>query len=148
MAADEDGEALLLGEPPEFALEEGLTVLISSHDMGVIETVCDRVLVMSDGRIVADDTVDSLLRGAASGGVLVESPDLTPDAIAAVRERFEGTAVEERDRGARIEVPAAGDEVYELMETLSAAGVTPARVRTVEPDLEDVFVGLTREGER
>ena len=115
--------------------------------MGVVETVCDRVLVMSEGRIVADDAVDSLLRGAASGGVVVESPDLAPDAVSAVRKQFEGTAVERLDRGARIEVPAAGDEVYELMETLSAAGVTPERVRTVEPDLEDVFVGLTREGE-
>ena len=148
LGLDVESSRTLQRELRRLAEEEGLTVLISSHDMGVIETVCDRVLVMSDGQIVADDTVDSLLRGAAGGGVVVESPDLAPDAIAAVRERFEGIAVEQLDRGARIEVPAAGDEVYELMETLSAAGVTPERVRTVEPDLEDVFVGLTREGER
>ena len=148
LGLDVESSRTLQRELRRLAEEEGLTVLISSHDMGVVETVCDRVLVMSGGRIVADDAVDSLLRGAGGGGVVIESPDLDADAIAAVRERFESTAVEERDRGARIEVPAAGDEVYELMETLSAAGVTPERVRTVEPDLEDVFVGLTREGER
>jgi ABC-2 type transport system ATP-binding protein len=148
LGLDVESSRTLQGELRRLAEEEGLTVLISSHDMGVIETVCDRVLVMSDGRIVADDAVDALLRGAAGGGVVVESPDLVPDAIAAVRERFEVTAVGERDPGTRIEVAAAGDEIYDLMETLSAAGVTPERVRTVEPDLEDVFVGLTREGER
>ena len=128
---------------------EGLTVFISSHDMDVVETVCDRVLVMADGRIVANDGVEALLRRAAAERVAVTSPDLDDAAIAAVREGFEVTAVERRDHGARIEVAAAGDQLYGLMERLAAAGVTPERVRTVEPDLEDVFVGLTGlEGER
>jgi ABC-2 type transport system ATP-binding protein len=122
---------------------EGLTVFISSHDMDVVETVCDRVLVMSDGRIVADDGVDALLRRAAAERVAVTSPDLDDATVAAAREAFDVTGVEQLDRGARIEVAASGDEFYELMERLAAAGVTPERVRTVEPDLEDVFVDLT-----
>ena len=116
--------------------------------MGVIETVCDRVLVMADGRVVTDDGVDTLLRGAADGAVVIESPDLDAGAVAGLRDRFEVTAVEEGPAGGRVEVAAAGDELYDLMDALAAADVTPERVRTVEPDLEDVFVGLTREGER
>ena len=148
LGLDVESSRTLQRELRRLAEDEGLTVLISSHDMGVIETVCDRVLVMSAGRIVADDTVDALLRGAAGGTVRIESPDLDADAIAAVEARFDVTAVEELDSGTRIEVAAAGDDIYALMDALSSAGVTPETVRTVEPDLEDVFVGLTREGDR
>jgi len=148
LGLDVESSRTLQGELRRLAEEEGLTVLISSHDMGVIETVCDRVLVMSEGRIVADDAVDSLLRGAESGTVAIESSDIDGDAIAAIRERFDITDIEELERGARIEVVAAGDDLYALMDVLSAAGVTPERIRTVEPDLEDIFVGLTREENR
>ncbi|WP_218644820.1 ABC transporter ATP-binding protein [Natronomonas gomsonensis] len=148
LGLDVESSRTLQRELRRLAEEDGLTVLISSHDMGVIETVCDRVLVMSEGRIVADDSVDSLLRDAASGTVIIESLDLDGDAIAAIRERFDITDIEELERGVRIEVVAAGDNLYALMDVLSGAGVTPERVRTVEPDLEDIFVGLTREENR
>jgi ABC-2 type transport system ATP-binding protein len=148
LGLDVESSRTLQRELLRLAREDGLTVLISSHDMDVIETVCDRVLVMSDGRIVADDTVDELLRGAAGGTVVVESPDLDADAVAAVRDRFPVTAVEDLDWGTRISVEASGDELYGLMDVLSAAGVTPERIRTVEPDLEDVFVGLTGDEHR
>ena len=49
LGLDVESSRTLQGELRRLAEEEGLTVLISSHDMGVIETVCDRVLVMSEG---------------------------------------------------------------------------------------------------
>ncbi|WP_254840168.1 ABC transporter ATP-binding protein [Natronomonas marina] len=147
LGLDVESSRTLQRELRRLVEREGLTVFVSSHDMDVVETVCDRVLVMSGGRIVADDGVEALLRRGATGRVAVTSPDLDDEAVAAVRERFEVTAVETRDRGTRIEVAAAGEELYALMERLAAAGVTPERVRTVEPDLEDVFVGLTGQGE-
>lgn len=148
LGLDVESSRTLQRELLRLAKEDGLTVLISSHDMDVIEAVCDRVLVMSEGRIVADDAVDELLRGAAGGTVVVESPDLDADAVAAVRERFPVTAVDTLDWGTRLTVEASGDDLYSLMDVLATAGVTPERIRTVEPDLEDVFVGLTREGGR
>ena len=145
LGLDVESSRTLQRELRRLAEAEGLTVLISSHDMDAIETVCDRVLVMSDGRVVADDDVDALLRRASAGRVAVASPDLDDVTVASLRERFDVAAVEPRDHapGARVEVAAAGDAVYGLLDHLEAAGVTPERVRTVEPDLEEVFVGLT-----
>ena len=145
LGLDVESSRILQRELRRLAEAEGLTVLISSHDMDAIETVCDRVLVMSDGRVVADDDVDALLRRASAGRVAVASPDLDDATVASLRERFDVDAVEPRDHapGARVEVAAAGDAVYGLLDHLEAAGVTPERIRTVEPDLEEVFVGLT-----
>jgi hypothetical protein len=42
-----------------------------------------------------------------------------------------------------VEVAAAGDSLYDLMDVLREAGVTVEDVRTVQPELEAVFVDLT-----
>jgi ABC-2 type transport system ATP-binding protein len=43
---------------------QGRTVFLSSHELDEVQRVCDRVAVIKDGRLVAEDTVDGL-RGAA-----------------------------------------------------------------------------------
>ena len=46
----------------EQAREEGQTVLLTSHDTRDIELVCDRVIVINEGRIVVDSPTDQLRR--------------------------------------------------------------------------------------
>ncbi|WP_090303529.1 ABC transporter ATP-binding protein [Natronorubrum texcoconense] len=123
--------------------EENLTVILSSHDMDVVETVCDRVLIMSDGAIIADDTVAALLDGTDRHRVQIASRDLDAAIVSRLEDRFAGIRVEPYDRGNVIELTTDSDGFYELFDTLRAAGVTLERVRTIEPDLEDVFVDLT-----
>ena len=44
----------------ELSDEDGCSLLITSHDMGEVERVCDRVVFLSHGRIVADGTPDDI----------------------------------------------------------------------------------------
>lgn len=143
LGLDVESSRTLQRELRRLAEEEGLTVVLSSHDMDVVETVCDRVLIMADGEIVADDTVDALLQGGDLHHVQITSRDLEPDVVSRLRGRFDVDRVDDLGSGARIDVTTDGDGLYELMDSLRAEGVTLERVRTVEPDLEDVFVGLT-----
>ncbi len=48
------------------AAEAGAVVLMSTHTLDVVEELCDRVLVMGKGRLLADGTVVELLRGLDS----------------------------------------------------------------------------------
>jgi ABC-2 type transport system ATP-binding protein len=41
--------------------EEEMTFVVTSHDMQVIEDICDRVIILDDGDIIADDDVQHLL---------------------------------------------------------------------------------------
>lgn len=143
LGLDIESSRTLRTELRRLASEDGLTIVISSHDMTVIEDVCDRVIVMSDGRVVADDTIDALLRQADSNTVRITSSDLTEDAIASLRAQFDIRDIVWNSDHAHVEIGATGEELYTLMDALRAAGVTLDHVRTVEPDLEDVFVGLT-----
>ncbi|EMA62807.1 ABC transporter ATP-binding protein [Halorubrum kocurii] len=151
LGLDVESSRTLRRELRRLAREEGLTIVLSSHDMGVIEDVCDRVVMMANGRIVADDTVGALLSGTERDVVRVVSADIDDRVVATLRERFDVRAVEAgpgaagRDgRGSTaVEVAAAGDALYDLMDALREAGVTVEDVRTVRPELEEVFVDLT-----
>lgn len=66
----------LLAERAEF----GTTLLLTTHDMGDIERLCERVLVVDHGRLVFDGTLASLAARVALQRVLVvDLPEPTPD---------------------------------------------------------------------
>jgi ABC-2 type transport system ATP-binding protein len=145
LGLDVESSRTLQRELRRLAEQEGLTVVLSSHDMDVVETVCDRVLIMSGGRVIADDTVEQLLRGDGRHALRLTSREFDAGLLAELRERFEVTGVErlDRDRGTRIELTVDSEGLYALMARLREHGVTLERMSTVERDLEEVFVALT-----
>ena len=54
--------------------DEGRTVLVSSHLMSEMQMVADRVVVIGRGRLIADATVDEVLRGLDEQRVSVRTP--------------------------------------------------------------------------
>ena len=143
LGLDVESSRTLRRELRRLAREEGRTIVLSSHDMTTIESVCDRVVMMADGRIVADDAVGALLSGADRDSVRVESADIDAELLTALRERFEVRAVESVDGRTSIEVAAPGDTLYDLMSVLRRADVTVEDIRTVQPDLAEILVELT-----
>jgi ABC-2 type transport system ATP-binding protein len=143
LGLDVEGSRTLRREIRRLADEEDLTVVVSSHDMRVIEDVCDRVIVMSEGSVVADDAVERLLGAVDDHRVRIASGDLSPATIDDLRGRFEVVAADAGADPPTAEFRTDGDAVYDLFDALRAADVTLDRVDTVEPSLEDVFVRLT-----
>jgi len=143
LGLDIESSRTLRRELRRLAREEGLTIVVSSHDMAVVEDICDRVVMIADGELVADDTVSALLSGADHDSVRVTSADIDSGVVATLRRRFGARQVGSRDEHTSVEVDAAGEELYDLMETLRAAGVTVEDIHTVQPELEEVFVDRT-----
>ena len=42
--------------------DQGVTIFMSSHDLAEVERTCERVAIIRDGRIVAEETIDDLKR--------------------------------------------------------------------------------------
>ncbi len=56
----------------EWNRNEGLTVFLTSHDTGDIESVAERVIIINHGRLVLDDTVDNLRNRKEFAGMSLE----------------------------------------------------------------------------
>jgi ABC-2 type transport system ATP-binding protein len=113
------------------------TVLLSSHLMAEVEQICDRVGVVSNGRLVGEGTVDEL-RGRESLFVRAEPLDEAERVLGALR------AVEQvarSDGGLRIATdPAAASEINRA---LVEAGIAVGELRSERASLEKVFFELT-----
>lgn len=132
------------------ALAERHTVLISSHILTEIERTCDRLLVLHEGRIVAQGTEEELLRSVA--GVerleltLHGSADLAAGVARNVRGVSEVEAVALEGGLVQLRVQLPGDGASDaLVKALVEAGLGVRRVAEARgAGLESVFLQLTR----
>jgi ABC-2 type transport system ATP-binding protein len=123
--------------------ERGKTVFLTTHYMEEAEHLCDRVLVIDHGRIVALDSPANLVRGLKSEVriLFTAGPGFDPASL----EGLPGVSRVERI-GERVMVAGQGDRLICLViNALDARGVRFRDLRTEQPDLEDVFLALTAE---
>jgi ABC-type multidrug transport system ATPase subunit len=113
------------------------TVVLSSHLMGEVEQICDRVGVIRDGALVAEGTVEEL-RGNARLRVRAEPLG----AAARVAEAVPGVRHVDRDDG-RLEVSADPASAAAINSALVRAGIAVSELTVARASLEDVFLELT-----
>ena len=116
---------------------EGRAVLLSSHLLGEVQQICDRVGVISGGRLIAESTVAEL-RGQAA--LVIAAAPLDVAARRAVQllgaDRVQVV-------GAELRLTAGEAEAAEINRELVAAGVEVSELRRAERSLEEVFLEMT-----
>ncbi|NEU55566.1 ABC transporter ATP-binding protein [Halorussus sp. MSC15.2] len=124
--------------------EENRTVLLSSHDMDSIQELCDRVIIMSEGQILAEERIEDLLdmfRTQAYVFLVENGP--SEETRRTLESRYQVN--EWRERGKYVEFEAVcrdPDDLYDLMEILRADSVTVVSSQNKSPDLEEAFVEI------
>ncbi|SDP64560.1 ABC-2 type transport system ATP-binding protein [Pedococcus dokdonensis] len=116
---------------------QGRTVILSSHLMGEVQQICERVAVIDRGRIVSEGTVEQL-RGETELE-LVATPSDTALATLRALTFVERVRVED----GRLLVSVGVRHTAEITRALVHAGVSVTGVRRAERELEDVFFDLT-----
>ncbi len=122
--------------------DRGKTVFLTTHYMEEAEALCDRVLVIDRGRIVALDTPGNLVCGLGKETRVVFTVDeaFDPGFLAAL----DGVTKVDKD-GPRTVVTGSGERLVVLVvNALDARGVRFGDLRTEKPDLEDVFLAVTK----
>ncbi|HEX6487930.1 MAG TPA: ABC transporter ATP-binding protein [Candidatus Dormibacteraeota bacterium] len=124
------------------------TVVLSSHILPEVSATCERVLIVSRGRLVADGTPTELAGGLRDKRLEVEL--VVRGALADVRRRLEAVAGVDQvdvaglpDGECRAVVTAAKDLREELARAVVELGLRELRSRGAT--LEDVFLQLTTE---
>lgn len=127
--------------------ERGATVFFSSHIMEQVEAVCDRVGILRQGELVAEDDVGSL-RKAASATIRMEVivdevPDTTINQLETIDAVIEATAENEETIVVTLSnTTGKADVIHHLVES----GVDPIDFSFRETSLEDVFAEYTTGG--
>ena len=117
----------------------GRTVLLSSHLLGEVQQICDRVGIINSGRMVAEHNVEEL-RGEQE--LLIRA---TPrDKAHAILTGF-GT-VHQYDDTLRVQVDP--EKAAEVNRMLVEAGIAVSELHSTERALEDVFFELTTNEEK
>jgi ABC-2 type transport system ATP-binding protein len=125
--------------------EAGKTVLLTTHYMFEADDLCDRMAVITKGKIVAEGTPRDLKAIVADRTVIeIETFGVDDDAVERVRQASGVTSVsiEEREQAQVLHVQSpAGTELTQRL--LGLLGTTRiGRVAVREPTLEDAYVAL------
>ena len=122
---------------------EGRTVLVSSHVLHEIEAMTRRVLMLDQGRVVAEGTVDDIRRDLADRplAVRVESDD--PRALAHRLLDVEGISRLDLAREALVVLSTRPDDLFRALSAAAAEGLSVRRYHPLDESLEAVFRYLT-----
>ncbi len=133
---DLDGVLWLRGLLRRLA-DDGRTVLVSSHLMSEMQQIADRLVVIGRGRLIADATVDEILRGLGHLHVRVRSPE-ADSLLTQLQEK--GLNVQRVDAQELHVEDSTAEQVGRLAHTLR---IPLHHLSEVEQSLEQAYIELT-----
>jgi len=119
--------------------DDGITVLLSSHQLPEVQELCDRVAIVDSGRVVYEGALSDLRRQGGAGYRLRTSDDARALELARAQPGIEQPRADEHDLGFQADERAVGA----LSLALGRAGIA---ILTLTPELatlEDLFFRLT-----
>lgn len=153
MALVSDPEILFLDEPtlgldPQSrrglwehisSLKGDKTIVLTTHYLEEADALADRIVVIDEGRVIAEGTSDELKALVPEGQMTIIDADLTDAAVEELTSRF--GPVRRRDGGAEILRPDVSlDDIVDVLRPLGIATTAAYRKQVT---LDDVFVQLT-----
>ena len=130
------------------------TVILSSHILSEVQAVCEQVLIISKGKLVAFDTpenLEKLLLASNSVTFQVEADKADAESILAQAEGLSGWEIKEADGVCSVTADLADGQdakavCGKLTMAFAAKGLPVFEMRTKKANLEDVFLELTESG--
>ena len=112
--------------------ERRKAVILSTHQMNQVEAVCDRILMVNDGRSVLYGALDEIRAQHRGHAVLVDSPAEIPQVAGVIERRRHKDYVE------LVLDPASTPQ--ETLEALVKTGIAIERFEVATPSLHEIFI--------
>ena len=125
--------------------ELGTTVFLTTHYMDEADSLCDRILVIDHGRIVAEGTPKQLKKRVRGDLITLTMRDAAEAARAAAHgAKLKGADTPQTEGNiVRLHVPEGASALPALMRTLNNDTLDAVGVEVASPTLDDVFLTLT-----
>lgn len=129
------------------------TVILSSHILSEVSQICDRVIIINNGRIVAEDTPEHLENKVSSNNIIYITVEDNDDKINTMKEKIKGIKeiklIEtNEDKTKRYMISAEKDEDLRkvIFTEFAKEGITIFEMKKPEVTLEDAFMQIINEG--
>ena len=122
------------------------TILLSSHDMNLVQDICDRVIIIHEGRIVTDDKVSNLLElfKVRAYRFKIEG-SLNESQQSKLKENFEMIQIQNGTHESFIDVEILQNgKLYDLMEILRENRSPIESIDRQDPNLEEIFLRIVK----
>ena len=126
------------------------TIILSSHILPEVQAVCDRIVVINKGRIVADDNAEALARNLSADHKLIlhieggsEEVKKLLSSVSDVERVFVGRQLDEKVYEYHLEAKEGVDVRREVFKKLASRNYPILMMRSSELSLEEVFLKLT-----
>ena len=133
----------------EFILElreEGITIVLTTHDMLEAEALCQRIAIIDQAKIVALDTTANLKRLLSADNTTiidVEIANLSESMLSQLKSLESIASVTQSDTY-RVRIHTRNtDSITPILNGLNAMGASVRAINTVLPTMEDVFLHVT-----
>lgn len=111
------------------------SIIITSHNMAEVEEVCDRVIIINGGKIVADDTPDNLAKSIQIGHIEL----LIKDGLNHTIDYCKNKNIPYKTSGKYITVDIKEKDLGEFLKDLTEKGIVYDEISIEKPSLEDYF---------
>lgn len=131
------------------AKEKGKTIIISSHDMRVIQETCHSIIIINKGKVVANEKVKDLIRLFETRAYYIKLGEhLNSNQINSLTKAFPLSTYNTSNYEASIDVNLQkSDDIYILMDILRSNNTLIENVEHKTIDFEQVFLHIIREGD-
>ena len=124
--------------------DEGATILYTTHYMEEVEMICDRIIILDKGKILAEGTSDELKKLAnIEEKITVEVDNINNDDIEAIKKFKTVDAVSLNRNILMITYKKGKDNLGELTDYLKENKIKYNKIFSERPTLNDVFLELT-----
>ncbi len=131
------------------------TVILSSHILSEVQAICDKVLIIYKGKLVAYDTPDNLSKSMSSESVVEIGTDITLDEVRDILQNLSGISsyevLENVDNYNHINIHVENRDEKEvgkdIFKAFAAKDIPLYKLNPVKTSLEDIFMELTSDSE-
>lgn len=125
---------------------EGKTILLSSHNMGVVEDVCERVIIINHGKIVADEEIKKIREFFRVNTYKFEvAGEINQRIKEEFSKKFLGVKFSNDKSKTLINVDLKDSmRIYEVLEILKKRNIKLLSIQNIEPDFEEIYLELVK----
>ncbi len=123
---------------------QGMTVLLTTHQMEDAEKLCHRIAIVDRGKLIALDTQKGLLELVGESDIIhVLAPEIPPEPVESIQRMPDVQKVSLDKGNMTIQLVRGRESLAGIIDILTSSGTRVESIHIKEPDLETLFLHLT-----